>query len=102
MTFGNVTIGNFKDIWWVSGGKAYLFLPYEWSRCCYMATLKLPYEVLGSHKATSEVGHHDDIVGSRFTRKLAQFNNLESYHWRVTLGENGVQEIFLAWLNVFG
>ena len=42
---GDVTIGNFKDIWWVCGNKAYIFLPYGWTGCCYMATLKLPYDV---------------------------------------------------------
>lgn len=71
----------------VGGDKAYLFLPYEWSGCCCMATLKLPYEVLASRRPSSEVGPCDDILGSRVKRELAQFNNLESYHWRVTLGE---------------
>lgn len=54
----NVTIGNFKDIWWVCGDKAYIFLPYGWFGCCYMAKLRLPYDVFVIHKgqAPNEVG----------------------------------------------
>ncbi|KAG8001029.1 Endogenous retrovirus group 3 member 1 Env polyprotein [Nibea albiflora] len=85
---GNVTIGNFKDIWWICGGNAYLFLPYGWSGCCYMATLKLPYEafVIRTEKGHDEM-QSNDTLGTRVKRELAQFHNLESYHWRISLGE---------------
>ncbi|XP_036418907.1 uncharacterized protein LOC118802460 [Colossoma macropomum] len=85
---GNVTIGNFKDIWWVCGDKAYIFLPYGWIGCCYMAMLKLPYEVftVQKRKVSDEV-QSEAISGSRKKRELAQFHNLESYHWRISLGE---------------
>ena len=73
---GNVTIGNFQDIWWVCNNKAYIFLPYGWTGCCYMATLKLPYQVLMVQRGTPPE-----------KRELAQFNNLESYHFRISLGE---------------
>ena len=84
----NVTIGSFRDIWWVCGKTAYLFLPYGWTGCCYMAKLKLPYEVL-----TVGQGHEpnktnfNNIPGSRTKRELAQFNTLEAFHWRISLGE---------------
>ena len=85
---GNATIGTFKDIWWICADKAYIFLPYGWIGCCYMATLKLPYEVLTIQKgrAPDEV-LSNDIPGERRKRELAQFHNLESYHWRISLGE---------------
>lgn len=85
---GNVTIGNFQDIWWVCGDKAYLFLPSGWIGCCYMATLKLPYEVLAVQKGTVPEEVQSNVVSnSRVKRELAQFHNLESYHWRISLGE---------------
>lgn len=84
----NVSIGNFRDIWWVCGDKAYLFLPYGWTGCCYMATLKLPYEVLAVQKVTEpEEVQYNIISNGRRKRKMAQFHNLESYHWRISLGE---------------
>ncbi|XP_036437085.1 uncharacterized protein LOC118815214 [Colossoma macropomum] len=78
---GNKTLGNVKDIWWVCGDKAYIFLLYEWIRCCYMATLKLPHEVftVQKRKVYDEV-QSDAISVSRKKRELAQFHNLESYH----------------------
>ncbi|CAK6980062.1 uncharacterized protein LOC118802460 [Scomber scombrus] len=85
---GNVTIGNFKDIWWICADKAYIFLPYGWTGCCYMATLKLPYEVLTIQRgfAPDEV-QANAIPGNRRKRAMAKFHNLESYHWRISLGE---------------
>ncbi|KAM3619516.1 uncharacterized protein V6R79_009566 [Siganus canaliculatus] len=79
----NATLGNFKDIWWVCGEKAYLLLPYAWTGCCYMARLKLPYEVLTTRKETAA----EATPGSRKKRELAEFHNLESYHWRISLAE---------------
>jgi len=85
---GNFTIGTFKDIWWICGNKAYLFLPYSWVGCCYMAQLKLPYDVF-----VLQQGQDPDNVnstgssGSRKKREMAEFHNLESYHWRISLGE---------------
>ena len=85
---GNVTIGNFKDVWWVCGDKAYIFLPYGWTGCCYMALLKLPYEVLTFQKGKGpDEVPSNDVSGSRRKRELAQFHNLESYHWRISIGE---------------
>jgi len=85
---GNVTIGNFKDIWWICADKAYIFLPYGWTGCCYMATLKLPYEVLTIQKGQApDKVESNAIPGGREKRELAQFHTLESYHWRITLGE---------------
>lgn len=85
---GNVTIGNFKDIWWVCGDKAYIFLPYGWTGCCYMATLKLPYEVFTIQKGEVPDEVQSNVVsGSRRKREMAQFHKLESYHWRISLGE---------------
>lgn len=96
----NVTIGNFQDIWWVCGDKAYLFLPYGWTGCCYMATLKLPYEVLAVHKGEpSEEVQSDAVSGSRKKREMAQFHNLEAYHWRISLGEKWGIGIF-PWYGV--
>ncbi|XP_034454819.1 uncharacterized protein LOC117769788 [Hippoglossus hippoglossus] len=85
---GNVTIGNFKDIWWVCGDKAYIFLPYGWTGCCYMTMLKLPYEVFTMQKGKGPDEVQSNVVsGSRKKREMAQFNNLESYHWRISLTE---------------
>ena len=85
---GNVTIGNFKDVWWVCGDKAYIFLPYGWTGCCYMALLKLPYEVLTFQKGKGpDEVPSNDVSGSRRKRELAQFHNLEAYHWRISIGE---------------
>ena len=97
---GNVTIGNFKDIWWVCANKAYIFSPYGWTGCCYMAKLKLPYDVLVVQKGQGprEV-QSNDTSGSRKKKELAQFHNLESYHWRISLGEKGGIGIFL-WYGV--
>ena len=85
---GNVTIGNFKDIWWVCANKAYIFLPYGWTGCCYMATLKLPYEVYTIQKGHAPDEAQDNAIsGNRRKREMAKFHNLESYHWRISLGE---------------
>lgn len=86
---GNVTIGNFKDIWWVCGDRTYIFLPYGWTGCCYMATLKLPYEVFIVQKGEvpEKTNHTNVLSAKRKKREMAQFHNLESYHWRITLGE---------------
>ena len=97
---GNVTIGNFKDVWWVCGDKAYIFLPYGWTGCCYMALLKLPYEVLTFQKGKrpDEVPSNN-VSESRRKRELAQFHNLESYHWRISIGEKwGIG--FFPWYGV--
>lgn len=83
---GNVTIGSFKDIWWICGTKAYIFLPYGWTGCCYMATLKLPYEVL-TFKQGKRPADSNAAQRRRKKREMAQFHNLESYHWRVSIGE---------------
>ncbi|XP_030580076.1 uncharacterized protein LOC115776499 [Archocentrus centrarchus] len=97
---GNVTIGNFKDIWWVCGDKAYLFLPYGWTGCCYMATLKLPYEVFTMQRGEApNKNQSNEIWGNRRKRELAQFHNLESYHWRINLGEKWGIGIF-PWYGV--
>lgn len=81
----NVTIGNFRDVWWICGNKAYLFLPYGWTGCCYMATLKLPYEVLG---APNEVDFIEDQRGNvRRKREMAQFHTMHAFHHRVSLAE---------------
>uniref|UniRef100_A0A674NVC5 Ig-like domain-containing protein n=1 Tax=Takifugu rubripes TaxID=31033 RepID=A0A674NVC5_TAKRU len=88
----DVTIGTFRDIWWVCGNKAYLFLPYAWTGCCYMATLKLPYEVftLGTTPPSDDTTSTSNLTSAsnaRKRRELAQFHNFESYHWRISLGE---------------
>lgn len=84
----NVNIGNFKEIWWVCGDKANLFLPYGWKGCCYMATLKLPYEVFAVQKGVAPEDNHSNVIsGARHKREQAQFHNLESYHWRISFGE---------------
>ena len=82
----NVSIADFKDIWWICGNNAFIFLLYGWTGCCYMATviwtLKLPWEV-------SVVKHREEqeSSGGRVKREMATFNNLESYHWRISLAE---------------
>lgn len=93
----NVTIGIFKDVWWVCGDKAYLFLPYGWTGCCYMATLKLPYEamVLRKEQKDSETDNHL----KRRRREMAKFHNLEAYHWRISLAEKWGIGIF-PWYGV--
>ena len=84
----NVTIGNFKELWWVCGDKAYIFLPFGWTGCCYLAKLKLPYEVLTIQRGTAPSEDlPKSISGNRMKRELAQFHKLESYHWRISLGE---------------
>ncbi|XP_034457349.1 uncharacterized protein LOC117771281 isoform X2 [Hippoglossus hippoglossus] len=97
---GNVTIGNFKDIWWVCGDKAYIFLPYGWTGCCYMTMLKLPYEVFTMQKGKGPDEVQSNVVsGSRKKREMAQFNNLESYHWRISLAEKWAIGLF-PWYGV--
>lgn len=84
----DVTIGTFRDIWWICGDAAYSFLPHDWVGCCYMATLKLPYEVFALQVGSdSGNGSSAAAPGSRHKRDLAQFHNLESYHWKISLGE---------------
>ncbi|XP_047435874.1 uncharacterized protein LOC125005021 [Mugil cephalus] len=85
---GNVTMGNFKDLWWVCDDKAYIFLPYGWTGCCYLARLKLPYEVFTLQKghAPNEV-QPDVTLGSREKRELAQFHTMRAFHWRISLAE---------------
>lgn len=61
---GNVTIGNFENIWWICGNKAYLFLPYGWIGCHYMATLKLPYEVFAIQKRNATSGGRNKRVST--------------------------------------
>ncbi|KAK0152501.1 Protein L-Myc-1b [Merluccius polli] len=78
----NVSIGNFKDIWGICGNNAFIFLPYGWTGCCYMATLKLPWEV-----SVVKHGEQQESSGGRVKREMAEFNNLESYHWRISLAE---------------
>uniref|UniRef100_A0A3B1K9V9 Uncharacterized protein n=1 Tax=Astyanax mexicanus TaxID=7994 RepID=A0A3B1K9V9_ASTMX len=94
---GNLTIGHFKDIWWVCGDKAYIFLPYGWIGCCYMATLKLPYEVY-----TLQKGEPSNVVQSkRRKREMAQFHNLDAYHWRISIGEKwGIGCCYMATLKL--
>ncbi|XP_013885350.1 uncharacterized protein LOC106533545 [Austrofundulus limnaeus] len=84
----NATEGNFKDVWWICGNKAYVFLPYRWVGCCYMASLTLPYEVavIQRGEKPDEV-HPTPLSGERVKRAVAQFHTLESYHWRISLGE---------------
>lgn len=85
---GNMTLGTLRDIWWICGDKAYIFLPHGWVGCCYMATLKLPYEVLVIRRGQEGVDSKSVIVPhGRAKREMAQFSNLESYHWRISLGE---------------
>ncbi|XP_047430263.1 uncharacterized protein LOC124999403 isoform X2 [Mugil cephalus] len=85
---GNVTMGNFKDLWWVCDDKAYIFLPYGWTGCCYLARLKLPYEVFTLQKghAPDEV-QPDVTLGSREKRELAQFHTMRAFYWRISLAE---------------
>lgn len=53
-----------------------------------MATLKLPYDVLTIQKGqVPDEVQFDVIPVSRKRREWAQFYNLESYHWRISLGE---------------
>uniref|UniRef100_A0A3Q3A1J1 Reverse transcriptase/retrotransposon-derived protein RNase H-like domain-containing protein n=1 Tax=Kryptolebias marmoratus TaxID=37003 RepID=A0A3Q3A1J1_KRYMA len=91
----NVTIGNFKDLWWICGGRAYIFLPYGWTGCCYMAFLKLPYDVFTMQRGVPPDNvQPTSIPGNRQKRALAQFHNLESYHWRISLGEKWAIGLF--------
>ena len=78
----NVSIGNFRDIWWICGKQAYIFLPHGWTGCCYMATLKLPWDV-----SIIKQGKQQESSGGRMKREMATFSNLESYHWRISLAE---------------
>ena len=103
---GNVTLGNFKDIWWICADKAYIFLPYGWIGCCYMATLKLPYEVLTIQKgqAPDEVASND-IPGEggereKRTGTISQFGvlSLENKLRR----EVGNRTISMVWCDIFG
>lgn len=53
-----------------------------------MVTLKLPYEVLVTHRVMTPANDHSNVVpGLRVKRELAQFHDLESYHWRISLGD---------------
>lgn len=53
-----------------------------------MATLRLLYEVFTVKKGTApNQDQSNDITRSRRKRELAQFHNLESYHWSIGLGE---------------
>ena len=73
----NVTIGSFKDIWLVCGDKADFFLPYGWTGCCYMAKLKLPYDVLTFRTEQKLVnGSGTDSHVGRSRRELAQFHDV--------------------------
>ncbi len=78
-----------KDLWWVCGNKAYIFLPYGWTGCCYLATLKLPYEVYTIHKGqeSSDKEQLNTTSGHRVKREMAQFHEIEAYHFRVSLAE---------------
>ncbi|KAJ8349435.1 hypothetical protein SKAU_G00245650 [Synaphobranchus kaupii] len=82
-TYANITLGTFRDYWWVCGSRAYSFLPIGWTGCCYLATLKLPYEVMSIKQ--KEDNQQDS--SNRKRREIAEFHDLESYHFRVSLGE---------------
>ncbi|KAL7373591.1 hypothetical protein ABVT39_010187 [Epinephelus coioides] len=61
---------------------------YGWTGCCYMAMLKLPYEVLAVQKGKVSNENKSKVVPeSRKKRDMARFYYLESYHWRINLGE---------------
>jgi len=96
----NVTIGTFRDIWWVCGNKVYLFLPYGWTGCCFMANLKLLYEVFTIQQGQQSQESQSNVSSvNRRKRELTQFHNLESYHWRISLGEKWGIGIF-PWYGV--
>lgn len=57
-----------------------------------MATLKLPYEVFTLSRTplsedTNSTNNFTATSSPRRRREFAQFHNLESYHWRISLGE---------------
>lgn len=65
-----------------------------------MATLKLPYEVFTIQKGeTPAIAHSDPGSGNTVKRSMAQFHNLESYHWRISLGEKWELGLF-PWYGV--
>ncbi|XP_061127409.1 uncharacterized protein LOC133148325, partial [Syngnathus typhle] len=96
---GNTTVGNLRDIWWVCGTRAYLFLPYGWMGCCYSATLKLPFEVLAIRKGHKPEEKAFREVPSRAKREMAAFHTTDAYHWRISLGEKWGLGIF-PWYGV--
>ena len=61
-----------------------------------MATLKLPWEV-----SVVKHGEEQESSGGRVKREMVIFNNLESYHWRISLAEVGNRIISLVWSNIF-
>ena len=66
-----------------------------------MATLKLPYDVLtvSTEQKLINGSGADSYVGRR-RRELALFHNLESYHWRISLGEKWDIGLF-PWYGVY-
>ncbi len=72
-------IGNF---YWLCGKEASLFLPLKLSGCCYFVNLTFSNLALLPMSMT-QPPEHSPI----HKREMAQFANLHSYHWRISLGE---------------
>ncbi|XP_029923405.1 uncharacterized protein LOC115370519 [Myripristis murdjan] len=71
-------IGFMYSNYWQCGNNTYEMLPINWNGCCYLVKLKV-------HNVMIMRGQESHL--NRNKRALAQFHNIQSYHWRISLGE---------------
>uniref|UniRef100_A0A3Q1JPP4 Uncharacterized protein n=1 Tax=Anabas testudineus TaxID=64144 RepID=A0A3Q1JPP4_ANATE len=69
-----------ENFYWFCGAQAFLFLPSGWSGCCYFVNLTIVNLALVPVNIENTMNHVHK-------REMAQFANIDSYHWRVSLGE---------------
>lgn len=86
------TGASFKQLW-RCGTNLYMFLPRSWYGCCALLNHTIVnLKVLVVKPSNSHHHHHVRC-------EMAAFNDLESYHWRIYLGEKWGIGIF-PWYGV--
>ncbi|CAK6977667.1 uncharacterized protein LOC115370519 [Scomber scombrus] len=71
-------IGFMYSNYWQCGNDTYEMLPTDWSGCCYLVKLQV-------HNIVMLRGTESYLNIKK--RSTAQFHTIQSYHWRISLGE---------------
>lgn len=85
------TGASFKQLW-RCGTNLYMFLPSSWNGCCALLNHNIVNLKVLAVKPSNSHYH-------RVRREMAAFNDLESCHWRISLGEKWGIGIF-PWYGV--